>query len=238
MIKSDKLNFYFKKNKLILDNLDFKVCKGEVHSLLGHNGAGKTTLLKLIIGLLKPTEGKITIEDQEAYKYKSIIGYLPETNGIYHRLTAYQNMEFVGRINKIHKDDLKLKIERLLKLFNLLDKKEDYVSTFSNGMKKRLALACVLIGDPQIILLDEPTNAIDPESLEILIRTIKQLNEKGKTIICVSHNLDFVNRISTNVSILENGRLIFTSEVSSLEGDLKDIYLNKLKIKKQEELWE
>jgi len=238
MIKSDKLNFYFKKNKLILDNLDFKVCKEEVHSLLGHNGAGKTTLLKLIIGLLKPTEGKITIEDQEAYKYKSIIGYLPETNGIYHRLTAYQNMEFVGKINKIHKDDLKLKIERLLKLFNLLDKKEDYVSTFSNGMKKRLALACVLIGDPQIILLDEPTNAIDPESLEILIRTIKQLNEKGKTIICVSHNLDFVNRISTNVSILENGRLIFTSEVSSLEGDLKDIYLNKLKIKKQEESWE
>ncbi|NFV14533.1 ABC transporter ATP-binding protein (plasmid) [Clostridium sp. FAM 1755] len=225
MLKIENVAFKYNKKK-VLDDISFEIKSGDVFALLGHNGAGKTTMFRIIMGLLRPSNGQVIFTDinakQNGFDY---ISFLPENNGIYENLTAYKNLEFRGRISNLSLKIIKENSQKLLKKFKLINRSDEKAYTWSNGMKKRLGLAAAMITKPKILILDEPTNGIDPESLNILIKVIKELQNEGTTIIFSSHNLDFVSKIATKVMILQNGKKIFYSEIKNINEPLESLYL-------------
>ena len=229
MIKYNELYFrYRKKNPQILIGITFNINQGDVHGVLGHNGAGKTTLLRLTSGIIYPTKGEILIDNKVPEQFKRYMAYMPESNGIYDKLTALQNLKFRASLSNTNKKEINQKSEEFLVLLGLIDRRNDLVGIWSNGMKKRLALACALVGSPKLLLLDEPTNGIDPESLEVLISIIKHTQRLGATMMISSHNLDFINEIGNSISIIEKGTLVYNDQIDTNKCKVKDIYFNQL----------
>lgn len=223
MIKFENLYFSYNKNSVI-KNLSFEIKSGQILALLGHNGAGKTTIFRLMLGLVSSDKGQVTINNQLSNEH-NYISFLPENNGIYENLSAYENLEFRARLANINVKNIRQYSNELLEKFNLRKKCNEQVYTWSNGMKKRLALACAMISKPKLLILDEPTNGIDPESLEILIDVIKELHNNGVTIVFSSHNLDFVSKISTQIMIIQDGQKVFYSDLDQLQDPLNKLYL-------------
>lgn len=225
MLKIENIIFKFNK-KTVLDNVSFDVNSGDVFAVLGHNGAGKTTMFRIIMGLMHPSNGQVLFtEDNMKNKGIEHISFLPENNGIYENLNAYKNLEFRGRISNLPLKIIKENSEELLKRFKLINRANEKVYTWSNGMKKRLGLSAAMISKSRILILDEPTNGIDPESLSILIKIIKELQSNGTTIIFSSHNLDFVSKVANKVMILQSGKKVFYSEMIDIKEPLDDLYL-------------
>ncbi len=200
------------KTKRAVDNISIHVKKGDIYGLIGKNGAGKTTLMKLILGLAKPTNGEIFLYgnkklDEERRK----IGSLIEEPGLYKNCTAYENMV---RFAKLYGTDIK-GINDLLKLVNLADTGAKKVSQFSLGMKQRLGIAIALLGNPELLILDEPINGLDPAGIKEIRDVIIDLNHKGVTFLISSHLLDELAKIVTNYGIISEGSLI--EEISAKE---------------------
>lgn len=222
MIICKDINFSYKKKNNVINDLSFDIKRGQAYGILGHNGAGKSTIFKLVLGILKPTNGTITLKSEEI---ECSMSYMPENGGIYEKLTAIQNLKFRARISKLSEYEIENKIEELLKKLKLINRANEPVSGWSNGMKKRLSLACALISEPSILFLDEPTNGIDPESLMIVIDVLKKLNKDGTTLLIISHNLDFVKKVTDKILIMQSGRLIYEGATSKC--DLEELYINK-----------
>jgi ABC-type multidrug transport system ATPase subunit len=220
--------FAYRKDEYVIDNLELKVKKGEIHGLLGHNGAGKTTIFRLIVGLLKPKKGSITFFSNMSYNNNSIdfISYMPETRGIYEKLNVVQNLEFRGLAEGLSMHEVKSRSSELLDKFMLNVKKNELAGYLSHGLQKRLSLSCALIKKPQLLLLDEPTNGIDPSSLKIISNFLKELNKNGTTIFISSHDLTSISKLCSSVTIIQNGRSIYNGKISDI-GSLEDIYLEK-----------
>lgn len=223
MIEINGLTFSYNKKTPVINNLNFSINKNDIVGVLGHNGAGKSTLFKAILGLLKPQSGEIKIDES----LKKNMGYLPETNGLYSRLTCYENLAFRAKIAHIEKSKIKEKCMDILEMVNLMDKKDSVASTLSNGMRKRIAFGGSIIGESPLILLDEPTNGLDPESLEILISIIKQLNKNNISFIINSHDLNTVEQLCNNVVVLQNGRDIYKG--TAKDTSLKTLYFDVIK---------
>ncbi|MCD6147110.1 MAG: ABC transporter ATP-binding protein [Thermoplasmata archaeon] len=198
-----------------VDNLSLEIEKGEIFALLGPNGAGKTTTIKSMLGLIFPTAGEIKINGfdvlKEGKKAKENIGYLPERVAFYDNLTAIQTMEFYAELRGA---DRKECIELLMDvgLDGEMDKK---VGNYSKGMMQRLGLAQAMIGNPSLLILDEPTGGLDPRGSWQIRQKIKELNENGTTIFLSSHILSEVQEVSSRVAILNHGKLI---EVDTLDN--------------------
>lgn len=192
------------------DNLSFEINKGDVFGLLGSNGAGKTTTIKMIVGLLKPDKGKITINgldvNSNAVEAKSLFGYKPEAPYLFEVLTAREFLHFVSSIKKVISPDKE--IDRYLKLFNLADRADEQISTFSFGMKSKVSLCSAFIGSPQLIILDEPTNGLDPVSVINLKELLFEYSQNGGTVLISSHILDFVEKICSRYGVIGKGRII------------------------------
>lgn len=191
------------------DNLSFSVKRGEIFGLLGSNGAGKTTTVKMIVGLLKPDKGKILINgldvDSNGVEVKSLIGYKPEAPFLYDKLTAREFLYFIAKVKKLESPDND--INYYLDLFNLLQRADDQIATFSFGMKSKVALCSAFIGSPQLIILDEPTNGLDPVSVINMKELIIKYANNGGTVLVSSHILDFMEKICTCYSVIGKGRL-------------------------------
>jgi ABC-type multidrug transport system ATPase subunit len=187
-----------------LNNVSFEVPKGSVYGILGPNGSGKTTLLGIVMDVLKATGGQFRWNGQpgDADQRKKI-GTLLETPNFYSYLSAEKNLEIAARIKERGLDD----IDRVLQLVNLHQRRSSKFSTYSLGMKQRLAIASALLGDPDILVLDEPTNGLDPAGIAEIRELIMELNRQGKTIIMASHILDEVERVCTHVTIIQKGVL-------------------------------
>lgn len=226
MIELKNVTFSYDRKKNVLENINLYVKNAQMIGLIGHNAAGKTTLLRIILGLLKPQIGEVKIEtNQDLYKNRNkFVAYMPENNGVYERLNAFENLQFWARIANIPEDIIFDKANDILKSLNLYKKSNEKVGFWSNGMKKRLSLACALIREPELLLLDEPTNGLDPESLEIIISLLKQKNKSGTAVIISSHDLNIIYQICESVLIMQNGRLIFSGKVNSIDGSLKNFY--------------
>ncbi len=199
-----------------VDNISFKVEKGEIYGFLGPNGAGKTTTIKSILGLINIDSGNIKINDidilnngKEAKKY---IGYLPERVSFYDNLSAYQNMCFIAEMKKTSPDECKSLIEEF-GLSNAINKK---VGAFSKGMIQRLGMARALIGKPPILILDEPTGGLDPRGVVLIRSKIKEMKNKGHTIFVSSHILSEIQEICDRVCIINNGKIVAQDTVDSL----------------------
>ncbi len=203
-----------------VDKLNLRVNEGEVFGFLGPNGAGKTTTILMLLGLTEPTSGIARIcgysSAREPLKVKRICGYLPEKVGFYEDLTARQNLEYTAALNGIPKEVASRRIKEVLDLVELADVAEQKVGTFSHGMKQRLGIADVMIKDPKVAFLDEPTAGIDPEGVEQVLTIIKNMAKEKVTVVLSSHQLHQVQKICTRVGILAKGRLVAEGSIDQL----------------------
>ncbi len=196
-----------------LKNVNFSVPSGSVFGILGPNGSGKTTLLGIVMDVLKATKGNFRLFDKEPNAdQRKQIGTLLETPNFYHYLSAQHNLEIAAAIKGQDASD----IPRVLELVNLTQRKDSKFSTYSLGMKQRLAIASCLLGNPEVMVFDEPTNGLDPVGIAEIRELIKKLYHQGKTIIMASHLLDEVEKVCTHVAILKRGELITTGDVNEI----------------------
>lgn len=196
-----------------LNNVNFSVPEGSVFGILGPNGSGKTTLLGTIMDVLKPTSGTFRLFDEAPTEHhRKKIGTLLETPNFYHYLSGLKNLEIAAEIKQHGKED----IPKVLEMVDLAKRKDSKFSTYSLGMKQRLAIASCLLGNPNVLMFDEPTNGLDPVGIAEIRGLMKQLHSQDKTIIMASHLLDEVEKVCTHVAILKMGELITTGNVNEI----------------------
>jgi ABC-2 type transport system ATP-binding protein len=196
-----------------LKNVSFSVPEGTVFGILGPNGSGKTTTLGTIMDILKPTSGSYQLFGEPASAAnRRRIGTLLETPNFYHYLSGVKNLEIVAEIKQHGKED----IEKVLETVDLTRRKDSKFSTYSLGMKQRLAIASCLLGSPSVLIFDEPTNGLDPVGIAEIRELMKKLYREGKTIIMASHLLDEVEKVCTDVAILKKGELIVSGKVNEI----------------------
>ncbi len=201
---------------LALNSISFSVPKGSVFGVLGPNGSGKTTLLGILLNVLKADEGNFEWTGYpNAEEARKNIGSLLETPNFYHYMNAVDNLTIVAEIKGKGKEN----IDDALRKVKLYERRLSKFSTFSLGMKQRLAIASALIANPEILVLDEPTNGLDPEGIAEIRELIIRLNREGKTIIMASHLLDEVEKVCTNVAIIKKGNLLSVGHVSEVLSD-------------------
>jgi len=228
---------------LAVDHINLSINDGEVFGFLGPNGAGKTTTIRMLSCLLKPTLGTALINGYDilldSMKIRKIIGVLTENPSIYERLTARYNLEFFGKLYEVPNDVLNKRIDELLNIFDLIDRADDKVSTFSKGMKQKLSIARTLVHNPEILFLDEPTAGLDPKASKDLRDYIKKLSkERNITIFLCSHNLTEAEYLCDRIAVINNGRIISEGTPKELsrklwsyertEVKLAENYLNKI----------
>lgn len=189
------------KNRCVVDKLNFKVNKGDVFALLGSNGAGKTTTIKMILGLISVDEGEILVEDGIK------IGYSPETPYFPPFLTGYEVLMYYGKIQKINKNTLREEVDNILQMVGL-EKNKTTVKYYSKGMLQRLAFAQAMLGNPELLILDEPTAGLDSLGRVEMINLIRDLKKTGKTIIVNSHILNDIERVCDRGIIVKKGKLL------------------------------
>ena len=204
-----------------VDQLTFRLTEGEVFGFLGPNGAGKTTTLLMLLGLTEPTSGSARVSGfdptREPIKVKRIIGYLPENMGFYGDLNARQSLSLIAELNGLPAKIAQERVEEALKTVNLIEEAEKAVHTYSRGMRQRLGIAEVLIKDPKIVFLDEPTLGLDPDATNRMIELIERLcREKKITVLLSSHMLHLVQRICHRVGIMIKGRMVAQGPMAQL----------------------
>ena len=215
-----------------LDHVDLEVRKGEVLALMGENGAGKSTTILMMMGLTEPTSGIVEIcginSTTHPIEVKRKIGYLPEDVGFYDDMTGLENLMYTARLNGIPDKEAKVKALELMKRVGLEDQLKKKTGKYSRGMRQRLGLADVLIKNPEIIILDEPTSGIDPAGVQEFIELIRWLSkEEGLTVLFSSHHLDQAQKVCDRVGLFSNGKilaLIDMAELKEKKQELSDIY--------------
>jgi len=197
-----------------VDNLSFSIEKGKIYGLLGPNGSGKSTTLGIILEVVNKTSGKVIWFENQISAREGLkkTGAIIERPNFYPYLSAWQNLELVCMIKEIPT----VNINEKLKLVNLFDRKDDLFKNFSLGMKQRLAIASSLLNEPDLLILDEPTNGLDPKGIREIREVIKLVASRGKTIILASHLLDEVEKVCDHVIVLEDGKKIYDGEVTEL----------------------
>lgn len=196
-----------------LDNLSLEINKGEIFGLLGPNGSGKTTTLGIILDVLQQTSGTYRWFGQEpSSESRKKIGSILETPCFYPYLSAYQNLKIIAEIKQCNKK----RIEEVLEWVGLADRKNDHFRTFSLGMKQRLAISAALLPDPPVMILDEPTNGLDPTGIAEIRVLIQQISQQGKTLILASHLLDEVQKVCSHFCILQKGKKIHSGSVEAV----------------------
>lgn len=218
---------------LAVDGLNLKIKRGEVFGFLGPNGAGKTTSISMMVGLLLPTSGQILIDGEDINKMdKSKIGICPQDIVLWDSLTCQESLQFMGEMYEVPEDILKKRVERLLNDLMLTEKSETIVSNLSGGMKRRLNLAMALIHSPDIVVLDEPSEGLDPQSRRVLWNFIRSLRDnEGKTVILTTHLMDEADSLSDRIAIIDHGKLLRLDTPHNLkreigEGDVVYIHLS------------
>lgn len=196
-----------------LKGISFNVPEGSVFGILGPNGSGKTTLLGIIMDILKASSGTYRLFDEEPLPHhRREIGTLLETPNFYHYLSGERNLRIAAAVKGRGEND----IEKVLQIVDLTNRKHSKFSTYSLGMKQRLAVASCLLGDPKVLVFDEPTNGLDPVGIAETRELIKKLNKQGKTIIMASHLLDEVEKVCTHAAILQKGTLLTHGHVDEI----------------------
>lgn len=233
---------------IAVDNMSLSIKEGEIFGFLGSNGAGKSTTINMIAGLLRSNEGEISILGKNKKKHnrfaKMNIGIVPQDIAIYEELTAYENVKFFAGLYGLRGAELKARVEEALQFVGLSDKHKSYPKNFSGGMKRRLNIACAIAHRPKLIIMDEPTVGIDPQSRNYILQSVRKLNEMGSTIIYTSHYMEEVEEICTKIAIVDHGKVIAEGTKEQLKAiitDTKDIWVEvksveNLDVKKLKEI--
>lgn len=221
VIHTTELTKSYKSRKAV-DNVNLQINKGDIYGFLGPNGAGKTTTIRMLLGLIKPTQGKIRVFGRDLRTDKLAIlrkvGSLVESPSYYGHLTARENLETVRRIIDVPKS----RIDEVLALVRLTGEANRPVKGFSLGMKQRLGIATALLGNPELLILDEPTNGLDPTGIQEMRELIKSLpDQHGITVLVSSHLLSEIDQMATRVGIIQNGSMLFQDSIEVLRNQAK-----------------
>ena len=223
-----------------VDCLTFEVKQGEVFGFLGPNGAGKTTTILMLLGLTEPTSGSCSVLGfdplRQPLKVKERVGCMPENVGFFHDMTARENLQYVARLNSLPDSQAQTRIESALEKVKLTDEADKLVGTYSRGMRQRLGIAEVLIKEPKLVILDEPTLGLDPEGINSMLQLIKSLSrQENISVLLCSHLLHQAQQVCDRVAILNQGRLVAKGTIEELAGEgiqaegkklsLEDIYM-------------
>lgn len=235
IIETNKLTKKF-KNRYAVENVELKIKKGEIYGFLGPNGAGKTTTIRMLLGLAKPTYGSIRIFGKDMKKERisvlKKVGSLVEYPSYYGHLTAYENLEAI----RILLDAPKSRIDEVLSIVRLSKDAKRPVKGFSLGMKQRLGIAAALLGNPELLILDEPTNGLDPSGILEIRELIKSMpKEHGITILVSSHLLSEMDQMATQVGIISQGKMIFQDSMEMLRQRSQSKIL--VKVNETEQAW-
>src|SRR3989344_7683306 len=210
----------FGKN-VVLDHLNMDVPYGDIFGIIGKSGSGKTTLLSILVGFLKPEKGKVFFQGQDLTRMSDSIrqqfGFTAQEGSFYPKLSVKENLEYFGTMYNLSSHELETKIPQILKLVNLVGEEKKLASELSSGMQKRLDIACGIMHDPKVLILDEPTEDLDPLLRKEILKLLKKINkEKNVTIVMTSHLLDEMEQVCTQLAILHNKEII-------IEGTLKEL---------------
>jgi len=236
MIEAEELTKKF-GNVTAVKGLTLQVEEGEVFGFLGPNGAGKTTTVRMLCCLISKTSGSATMgglqvgRKEDQLKIRQMVGLLSENVGLYEDLTAYRNLDFYGQLYRCTEQQRKERIERLLKMLGLWERRDDLVGTYSKGMKQKVAIARSLIHDPRVLFLDEPTANLDPESAKTVRDFIFELKKEKRTIFLNTHNLDEAQRVCDRIGILKTSLIAMGSPEelrASLWGRKTVIHLSRV----------
>lgn len=219
-----------------VSNLSLEINKNEIFGLLGPNGAGKTTLLSMLCGLVKPTEGSFTIEgltyEKNEMDIKRMIGVVPQEYALYPTLTAKENLLYFGSMFGIKGKDLKNKVYEALVRLGLEKFADKQIHTFSGGMKRRINIIAGIMHEPTVLFLDEPTVGVDVQSKNVIIEYLKELNQKGTTIVYTSHHLSEAQDFCTQITIMDQGRILTSGSPTNLvesvpnAHNLEDVFVS------------
>ncbi|RAS81972.1 ABC transporter ATP-binding protein [Priestia endophytica] len=212
---------------IAVDNMSLSIQKGEIFGLLGANGAGKSTTINMIASLLQITEGEIEILGKSITKHRKFakmnVGIVPQDIAIYENLTASENIKFFAGLYGLRGSLLKQRVEEALEFVGLADKAKSFPKSFSGGMKRRLNIACAIAHRPKLLIMDEPTVGIDPQSRKHILESVKTLNEIGSTIIYTSHYMEEVEALCTNIAIVDHGKIIAKGSKENLKSLITDV---------------
>ena len=213
----------YRKN-LVLDNISLKISKGSVFGLIGRSGCGKTTLLNIMIGFIKPNKGTVFFNNKNILKDMSnveqLFGFAAQDLSFYDTLTVKENLEYFGRLYYLNKADIDKKVNELIKLVELDTSRNKLANELSSGMKRRLDIACSLIHNPKVLLLDEPTQDLDPLLRREIINLIHKINENGTTVIITTHLLGEIDHLCDQIAILNNGKVAKINSPAELSDDI------------------
>lgn len=235
IVQTENLSKRFGKERAVA-GIDLKIRKGEIYGFLGPNGAGKTTTIRMLLGLMKPTSGTIKIFQKDVTKERieilSKIGSLVENPSYYPHLTAYENLEALRKILGVPKS----RIDEVLAIVRLTEAANKKVKGFSLGMKQRLGIAASLLHNPELLILDEPTNGLDPSGIIEIRNLIKRLpSEYGMTVVISSHLLSEIDQMATTVGIVSKGKMIFQDSIEAMRMHAQPKVL--FKVDKSEQAW-
>ena len=218
-----------------VDHIDLSVHKGEIYGFLGPNGAGKTTAIRMLCTLLTPSSGSAKVAGydiaRQANEVRKKIGLVSEKLIMYPRLTAFENLMFFGSLYEIDQNSLRKRTHELLDMVQLTQFKDKVVGGYSSGMRQRLNVIRALLHDPEIIFLDEPTTALDPQSTRFVRDLIKELKEMGHTVVLTTHIMEEADELSDRISIIDHGKIIATDTPQELKNkyksdDLLEVFLS------------
>jgi ABC-2 type transport system ATP-binding protein len=225
------------RGKIAVDALSFRVARGCFFGFLGPNGAGKSTTIRMLSGLLRPTAGDASVEGcrltEDLLQLKRVIGLLPEELPLYERLTGEEYLHFAGRMHGLPRAEVRRRADELLEFLSLADERGKLIVDYSQGMRKKVALAAALIHNPRVLFLDEPLNGIDPVSGRVVTDLLQRMTSKGVTVFFTSHVLDVVERLCDEVAIVDKGRIVAQGSLDDIraqravgsDASLEDVFL-------------
>lgn len=221
MLETVELRKVF-RGKTAVEEVSLYLDRGESVGLIGPNGAGKSTTISMISSLLKPTGGDVRLNGKSVLKHprdiRTVLGVVPQEIALYEELTSYENLKFFGRVYGLNGKELEIKIQELLETVDLRDRQKELIRTYSGGMKRRINIAAALLHDPQIVIMDEPTVGIDPQSRNHILETVRRLNrDKGTTVLYTSHYMEEVEQLCSRIYIMDHGRIIASGTKEELQ---------------------
>lgn len=220
-----------------LNDVSIKIESGEIVGLLGPNGAGKSTLLKIVVGILRPTSGKVRLDGidvlEKPEEAKKVIGYVPENASLYTNLTVSEFLTFVGRIRAVPDEELRRKISSSLETFDIEGKRNALVGSLSKGTKQKVAIIASTLHDPRFLVLDEPLSGLDPRTQRFVNQWISSTASSGTTVFLSTHNLDIAQEYANKIAIIDRGKIVAMGELDSLrklansndDAKLDDVFL-------------
>lgn len=203
-------------SKIAVKNISLDLKEGKCFGLVGPNGAGKSTLIKIIVGIIHQYEGTVQFDADLSKDWKQQVGYVPQEICLEENVSALQNLYFFGKIYNLKAKVLHDRAEKVLSYIGLTDRKKDKVKTFSGGMKRRLNIGCALMNEPRLIIMDEPTVGIDPQSRQYILNMIAQMKKENRTIIYSSHYMEEVEKICDEVAFIDYGVIIEQNKIATI----------------------